>query len=89
MFLSSDAPYIPLFTIGLDESDGFELVRHLRKLMQDMTTQKIGHKMLGLCQIFSTTEPVAICEELENSRDFSQLQQILSQLYLQIDNAEV
>ncbi|WP_145558551.1 Hpt domain-containing protein [Yersinia mollaretii] len=53
------------------------------------TAQKTGHKMLGLCQLFGTPEQVALCEELENARDLSHLQQTLSRFYAQIDNAEI
>ncbi|WP_145932193.1 Hpt domain-containing protein [Yersinia bercovieri] len=51
------------------------------------TAQKLGHKMLGLCQLFGTPEQVALCEELENARDLRHLQQTLCRFYTQIDNS--
>ncbi|MGE4802340.1 Hpt domain-containing protein [Yersinia hibernica] len=48
--------------------------------------QKIGHKMLGLCQLFGTPEQVALCEALENAHSLSCLQQTLPQFYALVDN---
>lgn len=53
------------------------------------TVQKIGHKMLGLCQLFGTPEEVCLCEQLENASDLHQLRQILSQFHTQIDNVGI
>ncbi|WP_019211449.1 Hpt domain-containing protein [Yersinia massiliensis] len=49
--------------------------------------QKIGHKMLGLCQLFGTPEQVYLCEQLENASDLVTLKETVSQFYAQIDHA--
>ncbi|ATM88334.1 Hpt domain-containing protein [Yersinia enterocolitica] len=49
--------------------------------------QKIGHKMLGLCQLFGTPEQVYLCEQLENASDLVTLKETVSQFHAQIDHA--
>ncbi|WP_174847873.1 Hpt domain-containing protein [Yersinia artesiana] len=49
--------------------------------------QQVGHKMLGLCQMFGTPEQVALCEALEYAESLPHLQQTLSQFYALLDNS--
>ncbi|CNK23717.1 Hpt domain [Yersinia aldovae] len=51
--------------------------------------QKIGHKMLGLCQLFGTPEQVALCEALENADSLHHLQQTLDQFYALLKNSDI
>ncbi|WP_211450262.1 Hpt domain-containing protein [Enterobacter mori] len=52
----------------------------------DLTNaQKLGHKMLGLCQMFGTAEQVTLCEILENVQSLSSLIHTLERLNSQIE----
>lgn len=51
-----------------------------------IAAQKLGHKMLGLCQMFGTPEQMALCEALEYAESLQHLQQTLSQFYTLLDN---
>lgn len=51
-----------------------------------IAAQKLGHKMLGLCQMFGTPEQMALCEALEYAESLQHLQQTLLQFYALLDN---
>ncbi|MHA0902039.1 Hpt domain-containing protein [Enterobacter ludwigii] len=48
--------------------------------------QKLGHKMLGICQMFGTAEQIALCEIVENIQSLSKLTHTLELLHSQIQS---
>ncbi|HDL7825956.1 Hpt domain-containing protein [Yersinia enterocolitica] len=62
---------------------------HIEEMIKEgdlLAAQKLGHKMLGLCQMFGTPEQVVLCEALENAESLPYLQQTLTQFYALLDN---
>ncbi|MGX5102156.1 Hpt domain-containing protein [Enterobacter cloacae] len=48
--------------------------------------REIAHKMLGLCQLFGTSEQTALCEQAEHSKSLPNLKIILNDLRKKLSN---
>lgn len=53
------------------------------------TAQKLGHKMLGLCQLFGSSEQVVLCEVIENAQNEDILKRALLHFYILIDDQDI
>lgn len=57
-------------------------------MLQDdlAAAKKLGHKMLGLCQLFGSPEQIILCEEIENAQSECILRHALLRFYILIND---